>query len=62
MVIHVGEDSTGKSGLVDHKKFGLGANYLHQLGPDIILRSSVMVKFIRPSVAHAVSRTKKNYG
>lgn len=59
MVIHVGEDGTRKSRLVDHNKFGLAANYLHQLGLDMNLKSSVIVKFIRPSVAHAVSRTNK---
>lgn len=57
MVIHMGDDSTGKSRLVDHNKFGPGANCLHQLGLDIKLRSSV--KFIRASVAHAVSRINK---
>lgn len=58
MVIHVGEDGTRKFGLVDHK-CGLEVNYLHQLDLGMNLRSSVIVKFIRPSIAHAVSRTNK---
>lgn len=59
VVVHVGEDGAAKSRLVDHNKLVLGANYLHQLGLDISLRSSVIIKFISPSVAHAVSRANK---
>lgn len=39
VVVHVGEDGAAKSRLVDHNKLALGANYLHQLGLDISLRS-----------------------
>lgn len=55
MVVHVGEGGTGKSRLLGP----LEQTICISLGLNIKLRSSVNVMFIRPRVAHAVSRTNK---
>lgn len=56
MIIHVGKESPGWF-IPTSVAFGTGQ--LHQLDSNIKLRSSIRVKFTRPSTAQAVSRKMK---
>lgn len=56
MIIHVGKESPGWF-IPTSVAFGTGQ--LHQLDSNIKLRSSIKVKFTRPSTAQAVSRKMK---